>query len=925
MLLKIKPDLNSKTLKDCEQQLRITAEQDLNEIKLDVAELDIREVISLSSAYPVASTDDKSEEDKLVVRLDKKLPKYSTIDLNIKYSAGYYYHRHRDADSTDIRRPRSGFHFIAADENSPAKQAWTQGESIESRYWFPCLDDPQVKFPREIQVTVPDGYTVISNGKGNESKSKEVNTATWTWIERKAVSTYLTSVVIGNFSHDKKDYNSIQNGNNVPLHYYWPKDIESLGYDAMLTFEDTPNIMKIFKEYFGTEYPYEKYSQVAVDNFEFGGMENASCTTLTRNILHDKRASVDYTFDLFVVAHELAHQWFGDLVTCKEWSHIWLNEGFATYCEALYWEKYWENRNLNRKDDEFHYKILQTADRYFSEAKSKYKRPIVTNLYKNPEELFDDHSYRKGACVLHMLRHYTSDDNFKRALKLYLERYSDKAAETDDLRKVVEEVSGTSLQQFFNQWLYRVGHPELEIEYSLVEKEGKEEANYNKLELKIKITQVQECDNTAFEFPLELRVVLSNDNNDKKPQIIQISQKVTEYRYDNIPKDAYIKWISIDPEFKVLNEIKSLKITAEKDNFKLKDMLTNQLKDSRTVFERIQAARILRDKKFLDDGVIYSLQEAVVFKDNFYGISVEAANTLGSYNDKSDYDKNDMAYQALKKCFDKQNFARLAPQVRRAVVANIGGFERKESIDRLMELLQDESYFVEYEAATALGKCGRNLPLSENAKKMEIVHKLINLVDTTKTFQNLLAQGAINGLKEFPKDKNMNITDVGKIANFLVERTGDKNEYYIRLAATSALGKFLVTKDEEVNKRVFNSLTQLLKDKRQRVKNNACTALADPDAKVLKPDSRVVNSINELTWVAGHDLDGFVRRVAEDSLNIIREWIKEWAEKPPKIDVKLREEEEKKEKEKGYAYALMKEKEESQKRLEVIRRPVLEY
>ena len=230
--------------------MRITAEQDLNEIKLDIAELDIKEVASLSSAYPVASTDDKLE-DKLIIRLDKKLPKHTTIDLTIKYSAGYY-HRHRNGGGTDIRKPRSGFYFIASDENSPAKQAWTQGESLESRYWFPCLDDPQVKFPREIQVTVPEGYIVISNGEGKQSNNKG-NTTTWTWIERKAVSTYLTSVVIGNFSHDKKDYDSVQNDNDVPLHYYWPKDIEDLGYDAMLTFGDTSNVMKIFKEYFGTD------------------------------------------------------------------------------------------------------------------------------------------------------------------------------------------------------------------------------------------------------------------------------------------------------------------------------------------------------------------------------------------------------------------------------------------------------------------------------------------------------------------------------------------------------------------------------------------------------------------------------------------------------------------------------------------------
>ena len=291
---------------------------------------------------------------------------------------------------------------------------------IESRYWFPCLDDPQVKFPREIQVTVPEGYTVISNGKDKQSKNKEENTTTWTWIEQKPISTYLTSVVVGNFSHHKEGYNSVLNEHNDEM-FLWiitgPSDIESQGYDAMLTFRDTPNIMRFFKEYFGTEYPYEKYSQVAVDDFEFGGMENASWTTLTRNILHDKRASIDYTFDIFVVAHELSHQWFGDLVTCKEWSHTWLNEGFATFCEALYWEKYWERRDKRRRDDEFHYKILQTADRYFGEAKNKYKRPIVTNVYKSPEELFDDHSYRKGGCVLHMLRHYVGDDNFKRVFK----------------------------------------------------------------------------------------------------------------------------------------------------------------------------------------------------------------------------------------------------------------------------------------------------------------------------------------------------------------------------------------------------------------------------------------------------------------------------------------------------------------------------
>jgi len=369
-----------------------------------------------------------------------------------------------------------------------------------------------------------------------------------------------------------------------------------------------------------------------------------------------------------------------------------------------------------------------------------------------------------------------------------------------------------------------------------------------------------------------------------------------------------------------------LKITEENQNFSLKDMLANQLKYGKTLIERIQAARIIKDKNYVDDSIISTLQEVILKYDNFYGVSAEAANTLGSYSDKSDYSKSDKAYQSLKKCFDKQTLQRLTPQVRRAVVANIGAFERQESLDTLIEILQDESYYVEREAATAIGKCGRNLPSSENSKKkIEIVNRLENLVDNTQTFQNFLAQGAINGLKEFSKDDYMNVADIDNIAKFLIDKTGEENEYFIRLTSTSALGKFLGTKNEQTNQRVFDCLKHLLKDKRQRVKINACTALADPDAQKLESNARMIDSINQLSWVAGHDLDGFVRRPAEDSLNIIREWVKEWAEKPQKIDVKLREKEGEKREYEAMAIKRKRKKEHHEKKLEIIRRPILEY
>jgi aminopeptidase N len=885
MLLLIEPNLKHKegNLINCTEKLDIVAKQDINEIELDIAELKIHSVSSSGNLCRDNKNTNKnndkelfftphSRKDKLTIKLAEPLSKGNSICISIKYSAGIY-----GGNYTLSRKPRSGFHFIQPDRYYPDKnlQAWTQGETIESRYWFPCLDDPQVKFPREIHVIVPQDYIVISNGenksnnpvKEEHGNNNEMKTE-WIWREETPISTYLTSVVIGTFSYTK------DNCGDVPLFYYWPKDIEKLGYDAMLSFKDTPSMVKFFQEYIGTAYPYSQYSQVAVDDFDFGGMENTGCTTLTKSILHDKKASIDYTFDSEVVSHELAHQWFGDLVTCRDWSHIWLNEGFATYFEALYKE---HGRGL--EDDEFLYYILQIADDYFGEASTKYKRPIVTNVYKHPDDLFDSHSYQKGGCVLHMLRHYIGNDDFRKSLKVYLDIYKNKTAETNDLRKVFEEVSGKSLEQFFNQWLYRRGHPELEIEYFLDEDNQK---------LKIKITQAQEDSDFPFVFSLEIRLIFSNDNKYKKPETIHISKKVTEHSCD-IPKNANIQWISIDPEFKILKEINSLKIVEEKENFKLKDILTNQLRNAKTVIERIQAARILQDKKYPDDDLIGALKRIVLEDSFFYGISVEAANVLGSYASANEDIKNKV-YQTLMTFFNKDNkgkniFSTLRAQVKQALVIALGAFEREESLDLLKPLLTEQSYFVEQQAAVAIGKSSKKLPQEQKREMIELLDDLIQ----TKTFRNVLARGAVLGLREFSKDSDEQIVE--EIANILIDKSKYGNDFLIRRTATAALGKFIRNKDRKVNNKVFDQLKNLLKDDRFPLQIDACISFVDPDAMVIKPDAKLLEAIEELTWLAEHDLDGWVRREAEVSLNKIRKSIKDWVDKPMDVIVKIREQE----------------------------------
>src|SRR5215211_3272076 len=807
MMLKIKPDFDSNTLKDCTQKLRITACEDISEIKLDIAEIDVHQVISSSYNTSVMSFDILKNDDKLIITFEQTLQKGNTTDLTISYSAGYY---HRKDGIVDICKPRSGFYFVSSSEHSPNKQAWTQGQASESKYWFPCIDDPQVKFPREIQVTVPEN------------------------------------------------------------------------------------------DFFVIKYPYKKYSQVAVEEFELGGMENTSCTTLTKYLLHDEIAAIDYTRDIDVVSHELAHQWFGDLVTCRDWSNIWLNEGFATYCETLYWESI-------KGFDEFCYKVMKIADEYLEESRRLYKRPLVTTIYKHPDDLFDSHSYEKGGCILHMLRNDIGDNNFRRCINNYLNTYKNKTSETDDLRKIVEDVSRKSMRRFFDQWVYRSGHPQLDIEFSLEEEDSRR--------IKIKIRQIhQEDDGSSntdhdnpnccnlFEFTLDIRIVFSTTADieiNNKLEAIYISQRITEHSIE-IPKDARIEWISIDPQFKILKEIKSIKITNETNEFQLKEMLKKQLRKGKTIIERIEAARALKNQ--YSEDVVDELHNAVIV-DPFYGVSIEAANTLGSYHEKNNYAKANKAYVALFSCLNKEEeiFSRLHPEIKQAIVRNIGQFEREESINLLESLLhlQNESYFLRANAATAIGKSSKNKISSlDNIKKEKIISLLKEIVIISKSFRNVIANGAIDGLKEFSKDKDKDI--VVDIANFLIHNTNSNNEYFKRLASTSALSKFLRTikdnddekntKLEEMNQKVFNHLLGLLKDKRRKVKINACKAFADNDAKPARPDTKIFEVIDALVYVAEHDLDGFIRREAERCVNIMRVWIKEWSSKPPTLDIKLRKE-----------------------------------
>jgi len=868
MALRIKPDFVNRFLINCEQRLRIKTLRDISAISLDIADIMIHDVNSTSSSV---SKFECIGNTSLVIEFSEVLEKGKTNEIRISYSAGYY----EINGKKSFNPPRKGFHFITnskQDAGLSAYQAWTQGEADESPYWFPCIDTPEVKFTLEIEISSPEEFMVISNGS-LESKSARNKLTIWKYLELTPLPAYLISVVIGKFSMEESKYG------DIPLYYYWPDAVKK--DDAMLTFIETPQMLSFFEEYFDTKYPFHKYSQSAVDNFEFGGMENSSCTTLTRRVLHDKTVSKEYKNDILLVCHELAHQWFGNLVTCRDWSHIWLNEGFATYSESLYWEK-------TRGVDEFHYNLIESSDVYFEESNENYARPIVTNYYKHPDELFDAHSYEKAGFVLHMIRNHLGEETFKKSLKIYLEKYRNKSTESTDLLNIFEKTSGKEMQSFFDQWIFKKGHPELDIEISLLGLELNKNSPTNKLKIKIVQHPIHGNDTEYPRFSafyLEIRIqyldIYGQDNN----QLVsmKVDGDISEHEFD-ILSNSTIKMISIDPFYKILKEIKSIKILNETRTFQLKTLLINQLYHGNTVIERINATRSLRNMKL--PAIMEHLQVAIV-KDRFYGVSIEAANTIGSFYDKNDYENSEIAFRALFDILkDKKTFDTLRSEVKSAVVKNIGIFRREESVEFLKERIldsEDESSFVKSSAAVAIGKSC--VDTSTESKKA-IISLLKELVESTDTFQNILATGALDGLKELSKDKDETIFSA--IAEFLIKSTNESNDYFIRAKATSTLSKFITNRNElnghgidATCSRVFETLLKLLMDSRRKIRMNACSALVDEDTKFrLNPDQRTFQILEALIRAAKYDMDGFVRRKAEACVNNLRAWINEWSNKP---------------------------------------------
>jgi aminopeptidase N len=538
-----------------------------------------------------------------------------------------------------VENPKAGLHFFgptAAEPEAPLI-VWSDGEPISNRSWFPCIDAPDERQTTEIVVTVPEGFEAISNGKLVTRKpSSDGKSVLFDWRQDKAHPAYLVTLVVGQFDVVREEWDK------VPVLYYVPRGKKD---QVATTFSRTRDMLSFFSKRFGIQYPWDKYAQVVAYRYG-GGMENTSATTMG-DILQDQHSILDSDSD-GIIAHELAHQWWGDLVTCRDWAHLWLNEGFASYAEAL-----WDEHRYGA--DAYAHNMLSKADSAISGGK---KRPVVDRRYPTPLSMFDSRAYPKGAWVLHMLRRQVGEDEFFKGVQQYGSGHRLQSAETADFRRTMERVTGRNLERFFYDWTERPGNPVLDVTTEYV-------PSTQQARVVVKQTQSGE----AFHFPLTLLVSCSGV---AKPVVVE--QDVTDKEYTFlIPLPGTPTRVEVDPEQAVLAEIKETKG---------RDLWASQLIEGSTVPMRQRAVRHFRDSKTDEDR---ELLARALAEEKFWGVQTQIASTLGSMG-------GDKARAALMEGCRHGN-----PRVRRACMQGLGDLPADRQIaDFAAEMLRkvDPSYGV---------------------------------------------------------------------------------------------------------------------------------------------------------------------------------------------------------------------------------------
>ncbi len=717
----------------------------LGQLRLDAHDLEISNVTAGSSEIAAWQNTDRA----LIVTFSKPIAAGEQAKLTVTYEA----------------EPKKGLYFRTPEMGYDPGDThiWTQGESIEARHWFPCFDAPNEFFTSTMTCRVPEAMVVLSNGsKVSDSVDADSGLRVVKWSQDKPHVNYLITLVAGHFKRIEEKHGDLSMS-------FWtaPSDFAN----AANSFRYTKECMEYFEEEIGVPYPWAKYDQITVQDFHWGGMENTSQTTLNASTLFSSETE-NIRSSQGLMAHELAHQWFGDLVTCKDWSQLWLNEGFATYYTHLF---------AGHKDgiDEMRYGLYR--DRKSLTGRGGDTTAMVNRKYNSPEEMFRKYgfmSYSKGSWVLHMLRSQLGPELFRKSVKTYLERHKHGNVVTEDLRSIIEEISGQSFDRFFDQYVFHAHHPELKISYAWDEK--------TKL-AKLSVKQEQKVDANVllFHVRLPVRFTVDGQSLDRSLHIT----KTAEDFYLRLAKAPSI--VRIDPDVTLLAKLSFTPTTA---------LLHAQLADESDALGRLQAVELMAKRK---DATTRDKLKHALQNDPFYAVRLAASKALRGIG-------GDDAFAALTDSTDQPN-----AKVRQQVISDIATQYNPEALAALKQSLAGEKN-PSIRARAISGLTGHD---------DKAARALIDEALGSASFRHQLADAAVSALR-----KQDNPANLAKVRNAL-ENDGAMFTTRGYASALGALGHLARNQKKKAATRKF--LVDHVNNPKQRIALAAIGALGqlgDPKA-----------------------------------------------------------------------------------------------
>ncbi len=594
----------------------------------------------------------KYDNRQLAVNLTHAYGREQPYQLRITYVARP---NELPAGGSEAITAAKGLYFINPVGKEPGKprQIWTQGETQSNSCWFPTVDQPNQRMTQEISLTVEDQFKTLSNGLLITSKKNPDGSRTDVWRQSLPAAPYLTMLAVGDFAVVSDTWH----GKAVD-YYVEPKYKNT----AKAVFGHTPEMLEFYSKKLGVEFPWEKYSQIAVRDYVSGAMENTTATVHGAAIQATRRELLDNTYETSesIIAHELFHHWFGDYVTCESWSNLPLNESFADYSQFL-WAEYKYGADAAALVQQ------QGLTYYLEEAESK-REPLIRYHYANREDMFDRHSYQKGGRVLHMLRKYVGDEAFFTALNRYLTKNKYTAVEISDLRTAFEETTGEDLQWFFDQWFLQRGHPELKVSHT-----------YSNGQVLLHVQQTQD---TLFQPVFRLPVTVT----------VWQKEKPTNHQITITKADQTFSFLAADKPTMVKFDSES-QLLAQLDEERTMEEIIFQFYHAQNYLQKYEALDLLQNKT-TDFGVSGLLRNAL--SDNFFAVRRTALDHLRGYRGPN--------INAVRT--EVQHMATTDPSsvVRAQALVTLAAFPNENYVTTFQAALRDSSYVVEAAAIDALAK-----------------------------------------------------------------------------------------------------------------------------------------------------------------------------------------------------------------------------